>query len=134
VQYFHFLFTFAGRSLGYLFCGLLTLTQWSFLGDLVVGAYMILLAVIYIRVGYSTRQKLQILRMRPEAEVMALLRTHDADRDGKLNSLEMARLLRSFDIEWSPQEVEVAMLTMDTSGTGCVTVEDMSLWRSPGGN
>ena len=81
LEYFHFLFTLPGRSLFYLFCGLLGLSQWPFLCDAAVGAYVILVAIVHLRVGKTVRQKLEALKLRPEAEVRDLFRRFDGDRD-----------------------------------------------------
>jgi len=127
--YCHFLVTLYGRAAFYVFCATMLFMQWPFVFDLATGVYMAILSFVYIKAGHSAMKKMKALSMRDEGFYRTLFEKHDQDHDGFLNQGELQSLFGDTENgHLDVTESQAAMLTIDSTGEGKVSLRDFLDW------
>ena len=109
------------------------LSQGSFL-DIVVGAYVMFVGILYIFVGRQTSKKLGELKksMYSEATLRAEFREADVEGKGAITREQFKNLLATLGMDLSRRETETAFLDIDKDDKGQVTVEEFIAWWNGG--
>jgi COPI associated protein len=128
-QYALFLKFVWGRGCLYFVAGSLQFAQ-NGLVNLLVGAYVMAVGLLYIFVGRATAQRLQEMRNHLYSEEK--LRQHFADCDetqkGTLSLAEFRNLTASLGMGIKPRETEAAFLHLNKADNGELSFEEFSSW------
>lgn len=118
-----------GRGALYFIAGTLQCAQMG-VADLLVGAFMSFVGIVYIVVGKRASEKLRQLKKSTVSEFTLRSEFHAADATGKgkLNSQGFKVLDQSLGLGLSKQEVEAAFLVMDKDNDGLITYEEFEAW------
>jgi len=127
-EYFHFVFTFYGRALFYVFCATLLLGQFPYLPDMVVGLYMAFLAGMYLFMGFSTSKKLKELKLQGEEEAKSVFNTYA--EGGVLDKTTFGELISKQGFEFKEQEIDAAIMMIAGETKETVTEEEFIAWHA----
>lgn len=125
-EYFHFVFTFNGRALFYVFCATMLLGQFPYLPDFIVGLYMAFLAGLYITMGMKSKKALKALNPSGEEEATSVFseyaKEEEVDKEG------FVELLKKYNIEITEQEVDAAVMMISGETKETITKEEFLKW------
>lgn len=123
-----FLYRPYGRASFYFFVGLLVFSQGGYFG-LVVGLYVMAVGVIVFTASRSALQQLEALRAgrMDEAQIAAKFKM-DANKDGSLDSTELAKLCKSMGVQLTLNELESALFILDKNHDGKIQYAEFLRW------
>lgn len=129
VAEFKFLMYLNGRGAFYVFVGTLLMSQSSFIESL-LGLYMVIVGCIMIGVGSHANNKLSAMKshITDEAAVISAFNSADKDQNGFLTATELAELCKTLGSELSTNELEAAVLCLDTDGSGHICQKEFLTW------
>jgi len=125
-----FLTLLNGRGAFYFFVGTLLLSQWPDLIDSIVGLAMSTLGILMVVIGGHAKSKLDKLRNRisDRDSLRAEFNKYDSNHSGSLSVEELAELCTGLGSELDKNEIESALVTLDTSGNGQIEFEEFLGW------
>ena len=118
-----------GRGLLYSFAGTLQATQGSLMHT-IVGAYLMVVGIVFIVLGYMTAQKLASVGRRDfsKSVLRSKFSAADTNHSGNIDLAQFSALVDDFEFPLSRREKEVAFLYLDTSDHGTLTFEEFQAW------
>lgn len=126
-EYFHFILTFYGRAVFYVFCATLLLGQFPYMPDMIAGIYMAGLAGLYIYMGMKSAKKLKDVKLASEDEASALFAKYAAD--GSLGMEGFTELLKNRGFDFTEQEVDAAIMMIAGETQDTISEEKFLAWH-----
>jgi len=122
-----------GRGFLYVIAGTILISLKNIV-DLVLGAIVCFVGVMYIWIGRRTSQKLAATRQTAitSEQLQEKFAMADVDGKGSLTLVQFRQLTASLGLELNKQESEVAFLQMDYSNEGRLTYESVHMWWTEG--
>eukprot|EP00618_Florenciella_parvula_P014764 CAMPEP_0119487632 /NCGR_PEP_ID=MMETSP1344-20130328/13656_1 /TAXON_ID=236787 /ORGANISM="Florenciella parvula, Strain CCMP2471" /LENGTH=250 /DNA_ID=CAMNT_0007522505 /DNA_START=39 /DNA_END=791 /DNA_ORIENTATION=+ len=127
-EYFHFVFTFYGRAVFYVFCATMLLGQFPYMPDMIVGLYMAFLAGMYITMGFKSSKKLKELKIQGEEEAKSVFGTYA--QDGVLDKVSFGELLSKMGFEFSEQEIDAALMMIAGETKDTISEDEFVSWHA----
>ncbi len=118
-----------GRGALYFVAGTLQLSQMG-LFDLIGGAFMTFVGVVYIFVGRKAQSKLQALKNSaiPEATLKARFQQATSSNTDKLDMTSFRTLALTLGLNLNRREVETAFLIIDKDDDGFIAYTEFETW------
>lgn len=122
-----------GRGIVYFVAGSLQLSQREFL-DLIVGAYVCFVGILFIVIGRRASKKLAAARRTActAEELQENFAKCDVDGKGALTVAQFGEMTRALGLDLNRREVEAAFIQLDYSQTGRLTYESIQMWWTKG--
>jgi anti-sigma28 factor (negative regulator of flagellin synthesis) len=118
-----------GRGGLYFVAGTLQLSQLG-LFDLIAGAFMTCVGVVYIVVGTKAHNKMKELKNLAisDATLKTRFQQADSNNSGKLDVVSFKNLILSLGMGLNRREVETAFIILDKDGDGLVGYDEFENW------
>ncbi|CAM9662027.1 unnamed protein product [Ascophyllum nodosum] len=128
-KYFGFLTVVWGRGVFFIFVGTLALAEWKFL-YILLGIYLVGLGAGMICWGLQASRSLKgvVREMKDPAVVEATFNKFDYNGNGKLEAVELGKLLESLGAEMKPAQLEAAVLLLDKDNDGYISLQEFQAW------
>ena len=120
-----------GRALFYIFVGIMVISQNALLSlSFMVGLYVASVGVIIFVSSRGASQAMAAIRANGlgEAEIKNRFVDADKDKNGTLDTAELASLCQTLGTTLSRNELESALVTLDRDGNGAITYEEFVSW------
>jgi EF-hand domain pair len=118
-----------GRAAFYFFVGILMVCEGGML-DLVGGLFLVVIGVIIFHSSKKSYAALDAIRgqKHSEMELRARFRAYDANKNGELDSQELAKMCLSLGTTLTRNELESALFLLDKDGNGQVSEQEFLDW------
>lgn len=126
-----FLYRPYGRAMFYFFVGVLVISQNALFSlSFMVGLYVAAVGAIVFVSSRGAYQAMTSLRAQGlgEGEIRTKFNQADKDKNGTLDTSELARLCSDLGTTLSRNELESALVTLDKDGDGAITYDEFVSW------
>lgn len=120
-----------GRACFYFFVGIMIVTQNSIFSlSFMVGVYVATMGAIIFLSSRSALSSMAALRAQGlgEADIRNKFNRADKDKNGTLDTTELAALCSDLGTTLSRNELEAALVTLDKNGDGAISYDEFVFW------